>query len=93
MGSLNKDYTVCTARGLVSFNASCVCRKGRQTTNFFLFSNINPIYPITTKLNEEVSSSWASVPHSPCILCMPKDIERKGSPQRLKNPKANYKPP
>ena len=65
--------------------------KGGEQQQFF--PNINLIYPITTKLNQEVSSSLAYLPYSPCIMCMPKDIERKGNPKRLNNPTANRKPP
>ena len=75
---------MCTARGLQSFNASCACREGRRTTAISLLPNIKPIYPVTTKLNQEVSSSWAYSPYSPRIMCMPKDIKRKGNPKRFK---------
>ena len=80
---------MCKARDLQCLNASCVCREGRRTTTFFLSSNINPI---TTKLKQVVSSSWAYLPYSPRIMGMPKDIRRKGNPKRLNNPRANYKP-
>ena len=82
---------MCTALGLQPLNASCVFRDGRRTTAI-LFLNINPIYPITMKLNQEVRSSWAYLSCSPRIMCMPKAIERKGNPKRLDNPGANYKP-
>ena len=64
--------------------------QGREANNniFFLSSNINPI---TTKLKQEVSSSWAYLPYSPRIMCMPKDIGRKGNPKRSNNPRAKYK--
>ena len=48
--------------------------------------NISPIHSITTKLNQEVSSSWAYLPYSPRIMCMPKPNKRKGNARRLNNP-------
>ena len=67
--------------------------KGGKKQQFFLFPNINPLYQIGTKLNQEVSSSWAYLPYSPRIMLMRKDIERKGNTKCLNNPTANYKPP
>ena len=63
----------------------------RSTTIFC--PNINPSQPIPTKLNQEVSSSWAYLPYSPPIMCMPKDNERKGNPKHLINTTASSKPP
>ena len=63
LGNLNKCYTVCTARGLKPFNASCVCREGRRAATIG-FPNFNTTQSITTKLNQEVSSSWAYSPYS-----------------------------
>ena len=54
---------------------------------YFLHFNIEPI---TKKVNQEVSSSWAYSPYSPRIMCMPKDNERKSNPKRLNNPTAIY---
>ena len=79
---------MCTARDLQPFNASCVCWEGRRTKTTF-FPKINQMYPITTKLAQEVSSSWAYLPYSPRIMSMPKDIECKGNPKRFNNPTAN----
>ena len=67
--------------------------KGGEQEQFFLFPNINPIDPIKTKLNQEVSSSWAYLPYSRRIMCMPRDMERKGNAKRFNNPTAIYKPP
>ena len=67
MGSLNKGYTVCSARGLKPFNASCVCREGRRSATI-VFPNFHPTQWITTKLNQEVSSSWVYSPYSPGIM-------------------------
>ena len=45
----------------------------------FLYPNVNQMYPITTKLNQEVSSSWAYLPYSPCIMCMRKDTNARAT--------------
>ena len=64
-----------------------MCLQGREANNNnFLFANIDPIYPITLKLNQDVSSFSAYLRYSPGIMCMPKDIERKGNPKRFKQP-------
>ena len=35
----------------------------------------------TSKLHQEVSSSWAYSPYSPCIMWMPTNNKRKNNPR------------
>ena len=69
---------MCTARGLQPFNASCVCWEGRRSATIFS-PNLNPTESITTKLHQEVGSSWAYSPYSPCIMSMPIETNARAS--------------